>query len=172
MVPRSDARGMLITGIYGVGKSTLVEAIAGQLEERGTRYGALDIDWLAWFDPGRPGHDAGWPVALQNIDAVVSNYYKAGVRRFVLGGSILTQTEVDDLTRAAGMPLVVVRLTLPIDEIERRLSRSPTAARADDLRVAKAWDAAGRGEGIGDLTLANDRSIEEVARDVLAFARW
>lgn len=172
MANRSDARGILITGIYGVGKSTLVEAIAGELEERGTRYGALDIDWLTWFDAGQPGHDAGWPVALQNIDAVVSNYYKAGVRRFVLGGSILTQTEVDDLARATAMPLVVVRLTLPIDEIERRLSKSVTAARADDLAVAKAWHAEGRGEGVGDLTLANDRSIEEVAGDVLAFVKW
>ena len=59
MTDRSEAGAILITGIYGVGKSTLVEAIAGELEERGTRYGALDLDWLGWFDPGLPGHDAG-----------------------------------------------------------------------------------------------------------------
>ncbi len=62
---RSEALGILITGIYGVGKSTLVETIAGELEERRTRYAALDLDWLGWFDPGVPGHDAAWPVTLQ-----------------------------------------------------------------------------------------------------------
>jgi energy-coupling factor transporter ATP-binding protein EcfA2 len=172
MNDRADARAILVTGIYGVGKSTLVETIAGELEEKRTRYAALDLDWLAWFDPGLPGHDAGWPVALENVDAVVGNYYKTGVRSFVIGGSILTRTETDELRSAAGMPLVVVRLTLPIDEIERRLSSAVTAGRLDDLRVARTWHAEGKGEGIGDLVLVNDRPIAEVARDVLAFVGW
>lgn len=172
MTDRSDARAILITGIYGVGKSTLVEAIAGELEERRTRYGALDLDWLGWFDAGLPGHDAGWPVTLRNVNAVLGNYYETGVRSFVMGGSILTQTWVDDLRAAAGMPLIVVRLTLPIDEIERRLSASVTAGRAHDMEVARVWYADRRGEAIGDLVLENDRPIVEVAQDVLAFAGW
>lgn len=172
MTNRSDARAILVTGIYGVGKSTLVEAIAGELEERRARYGALDLDWLGWFDPGLPGHDAGWPVTLANVDAVVGNYYETGVRRFVMAGSILTQPRVDDLRAAAGMPLVVVRLTLPIDEIERRLSTSVTAGRGDDLQVARTWHTEGRGEAIGDLVVENDRPIGQIARDVLAFAAW
>ena len=78
-------------------------------------------------------------MTLKNVDAVVGNYYETGVRSFVMGDSILTQAWVDDLRAAAGMPLVVVRLTLPIDEIERRLAASVTAGRAGDLE-----DASGR----------------------------
>ncbi len=104
------------------------------------------------------------------MDAVVGNYYTVGVRRFVMGGAVLTHDWVDDLRTAAGMSLVVVRLTLPIEEIERRLSTAGTAGRADDLEVARAWDAEGRGDGIGDLVIENDRAIDQIASDVLAFA--
>ena len=85
---------------------------------------------------------------------------------------VLTQAWVDDLRAAAGMPLVVGRLTLPIDEIERRLAASVAAGRAGDLEVARVWYANRRGDGIGNLVLENDRPIAEVAQEVLAFAGW
>jgi adenylylsulfate kinase-like enzyme len=67
---RSDAHAVVITGAYGTGKTSLVEEIADILEERGDRYGALDLDWLAWFDPGFGDHSAARPVMLKNVDAV------------------------------------------------------------------------------------------------------
>jgi hypothetical protein len=69
---RSDARAVVVTGAYGTGKSSLVEEIADILEHRRVRYGALDLDWLGWFDPGfgDGDHDAGFPVKLKNVDAV------------------------------------------------------------------------------------------------------
>jgi adenylylsulfate kinase-like enzyme len=44
------AEAVLLTGVYGSGKSTVVEEMASLLEERGAPYAALDLDWLAWFD--------------------------------------------------------------------------------------------------------------------------
>ena len=173
MSDRSDARAVLMTGIYGTGKSSVVEEIAVVLEERGVRYGAVDLDWLGWFDAGVPGdHDAGWPVKLKNVDAVAGNYYDTGVRRFALAGSIGTVDHLDDMRQALAMPMMVVRLTLPIEEIERRLSPSVTAARDDDLAVARRWFAEGWGEGIGDLVIENDRPIRDVALEVLAALGW
>jgi hypothetical protein len=43
-------QGVLATGVYGSGKSSVVEEIAGLLEDAGLSYGAIDFDWLKWFD--------------------------------------------------------------------------------------------------------------------------
>jgi putative protein kinase ArgK-like GTPase of G3E family len=48
----SGAEAVLVTGVYGSGKSTVVADIGGLLEERGEYYGVLDIDWLGRFDAG------------------------------------------------------------------------------------------------------------------------
>ena len=72
---------MLLTGVFGAGKSTVAAEIAGMLEERGLPYGALDLDWLGWFDNGKlDHHGAGQDVMFANLSAVVGNYRQAGVR--------------------------------------------------------------------------------------------
>ncbi|HSH34133.1 MAG TPA: AAA family ATPase [Actinomycetota bacterium] len=122
MAERPDAEAVLVTGAFGTGKTSAIEEIADILEARGVRYGAIDLDWLSWFDPGSSGgHRAGMPVMLKNVDAVVGNYYDTGVRRFALARMMESQRDVDDLRAALAMPLTVVRLTLPFDEIARRL---------------------------------------------------
>ena len=65
------------------------------------------------------------------------------------------------------MPLKVVRLTVPLQEIEKRLSHDVTTGRRDDLRAAAEWVAASSGVGIEDLTVPNDRPIREVAMEIL-----
>jgi len=169
---RSDAEAVLITGPYGSGKTSVIEELAAVLEDRGTPYAAIDLDWLGWFDPGFGDHDAGRPVMLKNLGVVVGNYYEAGPRRFVLAGAISTASHASELRTALAMPLTIVRLTLPIEAIERRLAGAVTAGRADDLRVAREWIADARDEGIGDLVLSSDRPIRDVADDVLAALAW
>jgi Mrp family chromosome partitioning ATPase len=44
-----DIDGVLITGVYGTGKSSVAAEIAETLERRGVPYGALDLDWLGWM---------------------------------------------------------------------------------------------------------------------------
>ena len=172
MAERSDAEAVLFTGVYGTGKTSMVEEIADILEERGVRYAALDLDWLGWFDPGFGDHDAGRPVMLRNVDAVAGNYYDAGIRRFAVAGAMASSEDVDELAAALAMPLTVVRLTVSIGEIERRLGVAVTAGRADDLRVAKEWITTGRGEGVGDHVVENERPIREVALGLLAGIGW
>ena len=50
--PADEPGAVLVTGVYGAGKSTVVEDIADLLEKRGVPYGVLDVDWLGWFDAG------------------------------------------------------------------------------------------------------------------------
>jgi adenylylsulfate kinase-like enzyme len=166
------AQAVLITGVYGTGKTSVVEEMADVLEGRGVRYAALDLDWLAWFNPGSPSHAAGFPVMLENVGAVIGNYLEAGVTHIAMAGSMSSADQVQALRDTLGMRLMVVRLTLPIEEIERRIGDSPTAGRQDDLEVARTWIAEGRGETIGDLVIENDRPLREVAQHVLDALGW
>ncbi len=171
MADRSDPEAVLITGVYGSGKTSVVEEIADVLERRGVPYAALDLDWLKWFDSGR-GDDASEGVMLKNLDAVVGNYLDEGVRRFAIAGAYASLEEVETLTASLAMRVTVVRLTVALEEIERRLSSAVTAGRQDDLREAGEWIADGRGQSIEDLAIENDRPIREIALKVLSALGW
>jgi hypothetical protein len=108
---------------------------------------------------------------LRNLAALVGNYLAVGVRFFVLAKAVRDAAELEDLRAGLSMPLKVVRLTVPLAEIEERLSRDPTTGRRDDLREAAGWVAASSGVGIEDLAVTNDRPIREVAIDVPGLAR-
>lgn len=172
MADPDDVDGVLITGVYGTGKSTVAAEIAETLERQGRPYGALDLDWLTWFEVPGLERDELTGVYLANVADVVRNYREAGVRYIVLAGAVRSRNEVDALQMATAVPLRVVRLEVGIDEIERRLSADPTTGRRDDLRVAMQWVADGVGLGIEDITIANDGSIQEVAMRILGWLGW
>jgi hypothetical protein len=46
------AEGVLITGVYGPGKSSVAQVIAYLLEQRGEPYALLDLDDLSWAGTG------------------------------------------------------------------------------------------------------------------------
>ncbi len=77
-----DAGGVVISGLYGSGKSTVVEEIAHLLEHAAVPYAALDLDWLWWFEvPGMEREEA-LRVLSGNLTSVVDAYLDAGVTRF------------------------------------------------------------------------------------------
>lgn len=162
---------LLVTGTFGTGKSTLIEELAELVEERGLPYAAVDLDWLSWTNTDDTDHGMG-PVATENLAAVVANYRRAGVRFFLLARAVRDAVDVERIRAAVGVPLTVIRLTLPIEEIERRLAGSVTAGREDDLRSAAGWLADEEAAGIGDSVFANERPIRDLATDVLDLLGW
>jgi len=164
-----EPRALLVTGAYGTGKTSLVEEIADIFEHGGVRFGAIDLDWLGWFDHGSPDHAAGRSVLLRNLAAVVGNYRDAGMVRFAVAGTVTSRDDLDAIVATLAMPTWTVRLTAPIEEIERRLGTAVTAGRADDLEVARRQVASAAGEDVGDLVLASDRPVRELATEVLAW---
>ena len=42
----NDARALLLTGVFGAGKSAVAEEIADLLEGGASPYAAIDLDWL------------------------------------------------------------------------------------------------------------------------------
>ena len=109
---------VLITGVYGSGKSSVAQEMAFLLEQQSAPYALLDLDFLGWADTGCGGRPAWLGVMLRNLTALVGNYLEVGVRFFVLAGAIRDPAELEALEAELSMPLRVVRLTVPLQEIE------------------------------------------------------
>ena len=168
----SDAAGVVLTGVYGVGKSSLVEEMAGLLEEDSASYAAIDVDWLWWFAAPGVGDQAARQVLFANLKSVAGNYLDAGVTRFVLAWSIRDQKDLDAFRDALPFPLRVVRVTVPIALLKERFAPEVTAGRQQDLRIAEQWLREGTGSNLGDVAVANDRPIREVATEILNWLDW
>lgn len=167
-----SAEAVLICGAYGTGKSSVAAEIAELLEARGVRYAAVDLDWLAWANVPDGHGEGGERLMLANLAPMVANFRAAGMDRFVLAGLLTGADERERLRETIGMPMRVVRLTVPIPEIERRLAPDPTSGRAGDLAEARRQVADDVGVGLEDIAIENDRPIVDVASEIVAWLGW
>jgi hypothetical protein len=172
---RSD-EGVLITGVYGAGKSTVAAEICYLLEQRRQPYALLDVDFLGWgiagYGDGDDESGNGSPFMLRNLAAVVSNYREGGISVFVLAYFVAGQDELRGIREAVGVPLRVVRLTVPLPEIQQRLASDVTTERHEEALEAGRQIAAGDGVGLEDLVLANDRPVPAVAEQIMTWLGW
>ncbi len=172
LVNACRSEGVLLTGVYGSGKSSVGEEIAYLLEQQAEPYALLDLDYLSWAGTGTGDRAAEFGLMLQNLAAVAANYRRVGIRLFVLAYFVRSPGEVQAMREALGLPLQVVRLTVPLPVIERRLAGEVARGRRDDLRAAASSIATAAGVGVEDLAISNDRPIGAVAQDVLTFLGW
>jgi energy-coupling factor transporter ATP-binding protein EcfA2 len=166
------AEGVLLTGVYGSGKSSVAKEIAYLLEQRGEPYALLDLDYLSWGGTGTGNRASEFGLMVQNLADVAANYRRAGIRLFVLAYFVRSAGEVGEVRKALGLPLRVARLTLGLREIQQRLGSDVTSGRRDDMRAATESIAAAEGTGVEDVVISNDRPIGVVAQDVMTFLGW
>ena len=164
--------GVLITGVYGAGKSTVAAEISYLLEQRRQPYALLDVDFLGWGVNSFDDHAAENPFLLRNLAAVVSNYREGGISVFVLARFVSDRDELRGIREAVGVPLRIVRLSVPLPEIEQRLAADVTTERQEELREAAKQIAAGEGVGMEDMVLANDRPVAIVAQQIMTWLGW
>jgi hypothetical protein len=164
--------GVLITGVYGSGKSTVAAEIAYLLEQRRQPCALLDLDFLGWGVDDTHDEAAGFGLMLRNLAAVASNYREAGISVFVMACFVSGHDELRGIREAVGVPLRVVRLSLPLPDIEQRLAADVTTERQEELREAARQIAAGEGVGLEDVVLANDRPVGIVAQQVMTWLGW
>jgi energy-coupling factor transporter ATP-binding protein EcfA2 len=164
--------GVLITGAYGAGKSTVAKEISYLLEQRRQPYALLDLDFLGWGVNSFDGDADRNPFLLRNVAAVASNYRAGGITVFVLAYFVSSHDELRGIREAVGVPLRVVRLTVSLPEIEERLAADVTTERREELGEAARQIAAGEGVGLEDLTLANDRPVPVVAQQIMTWLGW
>ena len=154
-------------GVHGSGKSSVAEEIAYLLEQRGD-LALLDLDYLSWAGTGTDDRAAEVGLMLRNLAAVTAT--PAGRNPDVRACLLCPQCRRNaEDTEALGLPLRVVRLTVPIADIEQRLAGDVTSGRRDDLRQAASSIAAAEGAGVEDVAIGNDRPIGVVARNVMSF---
>jgi hypothetical protein len=165
-------KAVLVTGLYGAGKSSLVAEMAERLERADLSYGAIDVDWLAWYHlPSTDAPPAG-DLRSMNLAYVADRYLAAGVNRLILAEAAMTDDDVGALKRLIPCPVAVVRLDVGIDTIEQRLGVDPTIGRLADLDVARDWAARGAGRVTADLILDGAAPLAANAGRVLSWLGW
>ena len=158
----------MITGVYGSGKSSVAAEITYLLEQRDQPYALLDLDYLGWVGDHAMGHR----LMLRNLAAVAPNYRDAGVEVFVVAYFLRDLNALHSVREALGVPLRVVRLSVPWPAIEHRLASDVTSGRRDDLHDAALSVAEGEGVGVEDIVVSNDRPVATVAREVMSWLGW
>ena len=132
-----DARAVLVTGVYGAGKTTVAVELVDRLSAAGDAVAAIDLDWLGWYAASVAWDEHEDPrLTLRNLAALRGVYLEAGVRTFVLAGAARERSAVERIGAVLRMPLEVVRLDVEADVVRSRLAGDPNASRAEDLEVA------------------------------------
>jgi len=160
--------GVLITGVFGSGKSSVAAEITYLLEQQDELYALLDLDYLGWVGD----HATGRAMMLRNLAAVAPNYLALGVTTFVVAYFVRDHSTLRGIKEALGVPLRIVRLSVPLQDIEQRLAADVTSGRRDDLRDAAASIAASEGVGVEDLVIRNVRPVSQIAHEVMAWLGW
>jgi hypothetical protein len=174
-----DTKAVLLNGVYGVGKSTVLVEMADRLEAAGVRYAALDLDWLGWAWSDDEGMDAAdhptaSPLLLEHLELVMGNLRRRGNDRYALAGSIASEAELARIRETLAMPLRVVLLTAPLDVVRARLGEEPTAGRAADAARTHPWATGDHGPLTvpADLVVDADRPVGELAAEILDALGW
>ena len=165
---------MLLSGVYGTGKSTTAVELVDRLDAAGVPAAAIDLDWLNWFGAPIDWDEHEDPrIGNANLAAMRANYLEVGVRSFVLAGTVRSEAQLAGIRAALGMPLAVVRLDVPLEVIRARLAGDPNASRADDLEVATRDLAGGAAAAMpADWVVDGNRPTAEVTDEVLRLLGW
>jgi broad-specificity NMP kinase len=116
--PVTTIRCVLIIGSPGAGKSSVLEALAGLLDNDAVPHAAFESEQLAWGYPWLPEEQAYEALAV-TCDALKT----LGRELFLVAGTTETDAHLDGLTRAvAADETTVVCLTTAPETAARRVS--------------------------------------------------
>ncbi|MBZ5509088.1 MAG: hypothetical protein LAO78_26820 [Acidobacteriia bacterium] len=164
---------LIITGSMGAGKTSVLAEASDILSLRHMVHAAIDLDalGLAWL-PSAAGTDGAM---YRNLQSVCENYAALGVTRLLLASAVENRAELE-LCRSAvsATNTTVCRLTASIAAMQQRVKtrESGVLQREYVARVA-ILDAILDRARLEDFVLINeDRSVSEVAQEMLTKAEW
>jgi shikimate kinase len=163
-------RAVVLTGSPGAGKSSVLEALAGLLDNDGVPHAALESEQLAWGTPWLP-EDKAYEVLAVTVEALKVR----GRSLFLIAGTTETDEHVEWLVRAlAADETTVVCLTADPETAARRVAdREPPEWHGRDALVAHARVLAERIPALRGIDLhvsTEGRHPREVAAEIRAKA--
>lgn len=166
---------LLITGVVGVGKTTITGEASRLLREAHIAAAAIDLAVIGSCWPAPPDDPWNEDVIHRNLACMWANYQQAGAGRLLLcrvleARSLLTRI-VDAVPGAA---ITVVGLRAPLETVRARI-RARESGRDPRWYLDVAEHLAPRLEsaGVEDHVVANHgRPAADVAAEVLGVAGW
>jgi GNAT superfamily N-acetyltransferase/gluconate kinase len=173
-----DCRALLLSGVAGVGKSTVANAVGQVMTGGGHATAVVDTDQLAQFGPppkprlpGAGGYDE---LKCVNLAAVWANFRAAGAR-FVVAAAVIDSVALRQryTVSLADCDVRVVRLVADVDTVRNRLRQRDTGSELDrHLRTLDRDGLAPIDTAVADFTVRNDRAPAEIADEILRRAGW
>jgi predicted kinase len=171
-------RALLLTGVAGVGKSTVADAVGRVLATAGQVTAVVDTDMLAQFGPPPETHPAGGgfydELKCANLAALWANFKAAGAR-FVVVAAVIDSLPLRELyaQSLAGCEVRVVRLTADNATVRSRLRRRDAGPKLEQhLRALNEDTRIPTMTAAEDFTLTNGRAAADVATEILVRAGW
>jgi hypothetical protein len=164
---------LIITGTMGAGKSAVLAEASDLLAQRRIAHAAIDLDalGLGWL----PSGDKNDKVMYRNLESVCKNYEAEGVRRVLLARAMETRAELEVCRGAvSAREAVICRLVASMETMEKRVAARETGILREEFvaRVAE-LNRILDGARLENFAVRNEnRSLTEVAREVLVKARW
>jgi predicted kinase len=172
---------LLLSGVTGVGKSTIAGAIGRVLSSAGSVTAVVDTDTLAQFGPpprsGQVPERQGFYDRLKcaNLAAVWQNYKAVGAKFIVIAGGIESVAGREQYASClTGCQVKLVRLVAPTQVVRERLRGRDDGPTLDQhLATLDEQEALHDAARIEDFTVVNAyRPTAEVAREIVARAGW
>ena len=116
-------RALWLNGTVGVGKTTVGAEVANQLATAGDPVAFVDIDALGDLSPRPPDDPFNTRLVAKNLEALTKNFSTAGARTLVVAGVIETEENLRLYESAVGAPITLIRLVVPLPQIQLRLRR-------------------------------------------------
>lgn len=178
IVQEPVCRALLLSGVGGVGKSTVANAVGQAMTGAGHATAVVDTDQLAQVGPPPrlrfPSGGRYDELKCVNLAAVWANLRAAGAR-FVVAAAVVESAALRQRYESslAGCDIHVVWLVADVDTVRNRLRQRDTGSKLErhlgtlDRRGLAPIDAA-----VADFTIRNDRSPAETADEILRRAGW
>src|SRR5262245_23201237 len=156
----------------GSGKTTVMNEASDILAARGMAHAAIDVDTLA---VAHLAEGTAADIAWRNLASVWRNFAAAGAERLLLADALESRADLDRIRDAVPDSVIVVcRLRADLKTMQGRVAmRDPGMLRETFVERVAELEAVLDRAGLEHFSLSNEeRTVTEVARDLLIRARW
>jgi hypothetical protein len=163
---------LILTGGLATGKTAVAQEVVAAAADLTLSVAAIDLDWLGWATGGTRDLDE---LIGRNLTDVAANYAQAGIENLVLARAVLSPSSLQSVREALpGWNVTVVRLHASRATVERRVRARDSGAELEEhlAEIDEVTARAIKTVPSAPVVLNEDRTLREVALEVMRLARW